>query len=138
MTSAPEAPWENSQRHRGKASRGNRLSKYINKRQAVNLFEALQFSEMMGRPLNVSVDICWLMFSGTAIHDKAIMIQAAYNPLGKLRYNLKGVDPKHASGFGIRPAYQGELSGKRAGCTQNLSASARHKATTREDDNPSS
>ena len=53
------------------------------------------------------------------------MIQAAYNPLGKLRYNLKGVDPRHANEYGIRPAYQGELSGKRAGVTQNLSANAR-------------
>ena len=65
-------------------------------------------------------------------HEKAIMIQPAYRPLGKLLYNLKGVDPKHASRFGIRPAYQGELSGKRAGCTENLGAGARRKTSTRE------
>ena len=203
MTSAPEAPSENSQRHRGKASRGKRLSKYINKRQAVNLFEALQFSEMIGRPLNVSVDISWIFFSGNTddrtrfaglqqrlskwatrqgfplamiwtrevgrnggihthvllhvpppltqdgtfkhalerslepeggpIDDKAILIQRAYFALGKLLYALKGIDPKHANDFGIRPAYQGLLSGKRAGVTQNLSARARRNATTRED-----
>jgi hypothetical protein len=185
-----------------------RHSKYIARRQARNLLDALAFADEIGLRLNVAVDICWPMFSGivddrtrfarcqqrlskwakrrgfalTLIwtrelgkygsphthvlihvppwlmesnefqlaleralepeggpnHEKAIMIQPAYRPLGKLLYNLKGVDPKHACGFGIRPAYQGELLGKRAGCTQNLSTSARHKATTREDENPSS
>ena len=187
---------------------GERHSKYIARRQARNLLDALAFANEIGLRLNVAVDICWPMFSGivddrtrfarcqqrlskwakrrgfalTLIwtrelgnygsphthvlihvppwlmesnefqfaleralepeggpnHEKAIMIQPAYRPLGKLLYNLKGVDPKHASGFGIRPAYQGELSGKRAGVTQNLSAKARHKAPTREDENPSS
>ena len=74
---------------------------------------------------------------GGPIHNNAILIQPAYRPLGKLLYNLKGIDPKHANDFGIRPAYQGALSGKRAGVTQNLSARARHKTTTREDENPS-
>jgi hypothetical protein len=44
---------------------------------------------------------------GGPIHDKAILIQPAYRPLGKLLYNLKGTDPRHASTFSIRPAYQG-------------------------------
>jgi hypothetical protein len=67
---------------------------------------------------------------GGSNHEKAIMIRPAYRPLGKLLYNLKGVDPKHASGFGIRPAYQGEVLGKRAGCTENIGAGARRKAST--------
>ena len=49
------------------------------------------------------------------------MIQPAYRPLGKLLYNLKGIDPKHANGFGIRASYQGDLSGKRAGSTTRTS-----------------
>ena len=69
---------------------------------------------------------------GGPIHEKAILIQSAYRPLGKLLYNLKGADPKYASIFSIRPAYQGILSGKRAGCTENLSAGARRKSTTGE------
>ena len=69
---------------------------------------------------------------GGPIHEKAILIQSAYRPLGKLLYNLKGTDPKHASDFSIRPAYQGILSGKRAGFTQNLGPGARRKAPTRE------
>jgi hypothetical protein len=69
---------------------------------------------------------------GSPIHNNAILIQQAYRPLGKLLYNLKGVNPKHANDLRIRPAYQGMLSGKRAGCTQNLSAGARYKATTGE------
>ena len=183
-------------------------TQHISKRQATNIISALRFAEAIGLPLNVSVDISWIFFSGNTddrtrfarcqqrlskwalrrglplamiwtrevgqnggihthvllhvpplltqdatferalerslepeggpTHDKAIMIQAAYNPLGKLRYNLKGVDPKHADEYGVRPAYQGELSGKRAGVTQNLSTKARHKATTRKDENPSS
>jgi hypothetical protein len=50
---------------------------------------------------------------------------------------LKGTEPRHASIFSIRPAYQGILSGKRAGCTQNLSSAARHKTHTREVENAS-
>ena len=69
---------------------------------------------------------------GGPIDDKAILIQRSYFPLGKLLYNFKGVDPRHASDFGVRPAYQGFLSGKRAGCTENLSAGARRKSTTGE------
>jgi hypothetical protein len=62
---------------------------------------------------------------GGPLHDKAIVIRPAYRPLGKLLYNLKGVDPKHASKFRIRPEYQGELTGKRAGSTQNLGLARR-------------
>ena len=42
---------------------------------------------------------------GSPIHDKAILIQPAYRPLGKLLYNLKGVDPRDAKEFGIRAAF---------------------------------
>ena len=177
-------------------------SQHIGKRQATNIIAALKFAEAIGFPLNVSVDISWIFFSGNTddrtrftglqqrlskwagrrgfpltmiwtrevgqygsphthvllhvppifihdgtfqralerslepeggpIHDKAILFQKAYSPLGKLLYNLKGTDPKHASAFGIRPEYQGILAGKRAGFTQNLGPGARRKATTRE------
>jgi hypothetical protein len=179
-----------------------RTTEFISKRQTANLIAALQFADEIGLPLNVSVDIAWIFFSGTVddrtrfarwqerlskwarrhgfplamiwtrevgkygsphthalihvpplliqdgtfkhalerslepeggpIHNKAIFIRLAYRPLGKLLYNLKGTDPKHASDFGIRPAYQGFLSGKRVGFTQNLGPGARRKATTRE------
>jgi hypothetical protein len=69
---------------------------------------------------------------GGPIHDKSMLIQPAYKPLGKLLYNLKGTDPRHASDFGIRPEYEGVLSGKRTGFTQNLGPRARRKAPTRE------
>jgi hypothetical protein len=185
-----------------------RTTEFISKRQTANLIAALQFADEIGLPLNVSVDIAWIFFSGTVddrtrfarwqerlskwarrhgfplamirtrevgkygsphthvllhvppqltqngtfqralerslepeggpIHNKAILIQPAYRPQGKLLYNLKGTDPKHASDFCIRPADQGILSGKRAGVTQNLGPGARRKASTREVAQPSS
>jgi hypothetical protein len=66
---------------------------------------------------------------GGPVHDKAIMILAAYNPLGKLRYNLKGIDPKHANDFGIQPEYQGALSGKRAGVTSRRHPEPLHQSS---------
>jgi hypothetical protein len=44
--------------------RARKASKFITNRQASNLMEAFEFAERIGRPLNVSVDIYWLMFSG--------------------------------------------------------------------------
>jgi hypothetical protein len=92
--------------------RSRKPSQHISKRQATNLI--------------------------AYIHDKAILIQPAYRPLGKLLYNLKGVVPRDAKEFGIRATYQGILSGKRAGFTQNLGPGARRKAPTREVAPPSS
>jgi hypothetical protein len=60
-------------------------------------------------------------------HEKAIMIQPAYAPTGKLLYNLKGLDPREATLFGVRSSYQGELQGKRVGCTENIGAMARKR-----------
>lgn len=172
-----------------------KTSRYISKRQAMNLIEALKFANVIGCPLNVSVDISWLFFPGsiddrtrfarcqqrlskwttrrdfplTMIwtrevgeygsvnthvllhvrhwpmdkrnferalerafepeggpnHAKAIKVQDAYFPEGKLRYNLKGIDPKHERELGVQASDQGVLEGKRAGCTQNISARAR-------------
>jgi len=168
--------------------RSRKPSQHISKRQATNLIAAFEFAEAMGVPLNVSVDIAWIFFSGNTedrtrfarcqqrlskwacrhgfpltmiwtreigkygsphthvllhvppiyIHDKAILIQPAYRPLGKLLYNLKGVVPRDAKEFGIRATYQGILSGKRAGFTQNLGPGARRKAPIREVAPPSS
>ena len=44
---------------------GKRHSKYIARRQARNLLDALAFADQIGLRLNVAVDINWLMFSGT-------------------------------------------------------------------------
>ena len=41
-----------------------KTTRYITEHQAMNLMEAFEFAERIGRPLNVSVDIYWLMFSG--------------------------------------------------------------------------
>jgi hypothetical protein len=57
------AECESSPRH--EASRGKRYSKYINRKQARNLLDALAFADEIGLRLNVAVDISWLMFSGT-------------------------------------------------------------------------
>ena len=60
-------------------------------------------------------------------HDaRALNVQSAYSPDGKLRYNLKGIDPRHAKEVGVA-TFQGDLEGKRVGCTENISARARKK-----------
>jgi hypothetical protein len=59
-------------------------------------------------------------------HDaRAMIIQSAYSPEGKLRYNLKGLDPRGANELGVRASFQGDLERKRVGCTENISARAR-------------
>jgi hypothetical protein len=167
-----------------------KTSQYISKHQAMNLIAALEFANVMGFPLNVSLDISWVFFSGSVddrtrfarckerlskwakrhrfpltmiwtrevginggvhthvllyvppwfmdngdferalkhafepegggTHPKAIKIQPAHFPEGKLRYNLKGIDPKHARELGMHASDQGVLQGKRAGCTENV------------------
>jgi hypothetical protein len=62
---------------------------------------------------------------GGPSHAKAIKVQRAYFPDGKLRYNLKGIDPMHERELGVHASDQGVLEGKRAGCTENISARAR-------------
>jgi hypothetical protein len=174
--------------------RTRRTSKYISKHQATNLIEALDFADAIGCPLNFSVDISWVFFSGSVDdwtrfarwqqrlskwtkrrgfpltmiwtrevgkrggahthvllhippwlmesadfrrdfrpalerafkpedgpHDaaRALNIQRAHFPDGKLRYNLKGIDPKHAEKLGVHASDQGDLDGKRVGCTQH-------------------
>jgi hypothetical protein len=64
---------------------------------------------------------------GGANHERALKIQPAYSPEGKLNYNLKGIDPRHAKELGVRASFQGELEGKRVGCTENISARARRR-----------
>jgi hypothetical protein len=39
-------------------------TQHISKRQATNIISALRFAEAIGLPLNVSVDISWIFFSG--------------------------------------------------------------------------
>jgi hypothetical protein len=178
-----------------------KTSQYISKRQAVNLIEALKFANIIGYPLNVSVDISWLFFAGSiddrtrfarwqqrlskwtsrrnfplimiwtrevgkrgginthvllhippwlmesgdfrrdfrqalerafepeggVNHERALNIQPAYSPEGKLNYNLKGIDPRHAKEVGVSASFQGDLEGKRVGCTENISARARKR-----------
>jgi hypothetical protein len=174
-----------------------KISQYISKRQTANLIEAIEFANVIGFPLNVSLDISWVFFSGSVddrtrfarcqqrfskwtsrrgfsltmvwsrevgkqggvhthvlVHvqpwlmdsgdfecalyrafepeggpadERAIKIQRAYDPLRKLLYNLKGSDPRHARQYDITPSRQGDLEGKRAGCTENISGRARKR-----------
>ena len=67
---------------------------------------------------------------GGPTHEKAIVIQPAYSPEGKLRYMLKGMSKADANGFGIRPSFQGEIEGKRVGTTQNVGPRARARSTS--------
>ena len=167
-----------------------KTTRYISKRQAMNLMEALKFASLIGCPLNVSVDISWLFFFGSVDdrtrfarcqqrlskwtkrhgfpltliwtrevgkhrginthvllhvrpwlmdngdferalerafepeggpnHEKAIKIQPAPFPEGKLGYNLKGLHPKDAKELGVCASFQGDLEGKRVGCTENI------------------
>jgi hypothetical protein len=62
--------------------------------------------------------------------EKAIMVQPAYDPLGKLKYMLKGLHPRDAKEFGIRASFQGLLEGKRVGCTENIGERARRRFET--------
>ena len=47
-----------------KMPRRKRRTTHVTRQQAKNLIEALEFAEVIGRRLNVSIDICWTMFSG--------------------------------------------------------------------------
>jgi hypothetical protein len=66
---------------------------------------------------------------GGANHERALKIQPAYSPEGKLNYNLKGIDPRHAKELGVRASFQGDLEGKRVGYTvgytENIGRGAR-------------
>ena len=62
-------------------------------------------------------------------HDKAIFIQPADRPRGKLVYMLKGLRPDEAEQFGVRTSFQGSIQGKRCGCTENIGRSARRRGS---------
>jgi hypothetical protein len=62
---------------------------------------------------------------GGPTHEKAIKIQPAYWPEGKLRYMLKGMQRADATALKVRASYQGEIEGKRVGCTENIGPRAR-------------
>jgi hypothetical protein len=64
---------------------------------------------------------------GGPTHDKAIFIQPAGNPRGKLLYMLKGLRPKDAKEFGVRASFQGEVEGKRVAVTENIGSRARQR-----------
>ena len=49
-----------------------RRTRYITLPQANNLAAASEFARTIGCPLNVSIDICWLMFSGYAEDSKRL------------------------------------------------------------------
>ena len=57
--------------------------------------------------------------------ERALKIQPAYSPEGKLNYNLKGIDPRNAKVARGARVVSGDLQGKRVGCTENISARAR-------------
>ncbi len=68
---------------------------------------------------------------GGPSHEQAINYEPAYDPLGKLRYMLKGLPPKDGKQLGVRTKPQGEIEGKRCGTTENIGASARRKRLAR-------
>jgi hypothetical protein len=49
-----------------------RRTRYITLLQANNLVAACEFARTIGCPMNVSIDICWLMFSGYAEDRKRL------------------------------------------------------------------
>jgi hypothetical protein len=62
---------------------------------------------------------------GGPTHEKAVLIEAAYSPEGKLRYMLKGMRRVDASRFRVRASFQGDIEGKRVGFTENIGPKAR-------------
>jgi hypothetical protein len=58
--------------------------------------------------------------AGTVYSDKAIHIEPAITPTAVGKYMLKGEYPSLAREFGIRPVYQGWVTGKRIGCSKNV------------------
>jgi hypothetical protein len=65
---------------------------------------------------------------GGPTHEKAIKVQPAPSPEGKLRYMLKGMRRRDADQLDIRRAsFQGELEGKRVGWTENIGQRARRR-----------
>ena len=66
---------------------------------------------------------------GGVRHERAIKIQNAYYPRGKLDYMLKGLSEVDADLLiKVKPESQGVIVGKRTGTTENIGARARHKA----------
>ena len=91
------------------------------------LMEDVQFETELKKELEQALEP-----EGGPTHEKAIMIQPAPTPEGKLRYMLKGLHPRdaqrlHVGGLPIRPFFQGELEGKRVGCTENIGERARRR-----------
>ena len=65
---------------------------------------------------------------GGPTHEKAIKVQPAPTPEGKLSYMLKGMRRRDADQLDIRRAsFQGELEGKRVGWTENIGEMARRR-----------
>jgi hypothetical protein len=65
---------------------------------------------------------------GEPTHEKAFLVKPADRPLGKLRYMLKGLSRPDAKRLGIpRTRFEGEIIGKRVGCTENIGAAARKR-----------
>jgi hypothetical protein len=69
----------------------------------------------------------WLEVVTASCPHYAIDARTVYNVSRLQRYLLKGLDPRHAAFFGVRPRYQGIISGKRCGVSLSLGPAARAK-----------
>lgn len=63
--------------------------------------------------------------AGPVSSPQALDIRKAPSPLGAGLYMAKGINPKYAKFYGIRPKAQGKVHGKRCGTSNNLSRTAR-------------
>jgi hypothetical protein len=87
------------------------------------LMEDVQFETELKQELERALEP-----EGGPTHEKAIKVQPAPTPEGKLRYMLKGMQRRDADQLGIRRAsFQGELEGKRVGWTENIGERARRR-----------
>jgi hypothetical protein len=57
----------------------------------------------------------------------ALDVRAIKTPASAGKYILKGIDPRYAQHFYIRPEAQGIVFGKRCGTSQNIGKMARHR-----------
>ena len=87
------------------------------------LMEDVQFETELKQELERALEP-----EGGTTHEKAIKVQFAPTPEGKLRYMLKGMQRRDADQLDIRRAsFQGELEGKRVGWTENIGERARRR-----------
>jgi hypothetical protein len=69
--------------------------------------------------------------TGGNVAEGALHIEEVYNPVGLVKYMLKGMDEVWAKTYKIAPEEQGPVVGKRAGTSRNIGKTARARAVER-------